>query len=70
MPTAYPDINIRFVQTRVEAGYTQEDMAQQLKINLSTVKAIEAKIVTPNIHIIRRWHKVFKKSYDWIIEGK
>ena len=67
---SYRDINDRFKETRIDAGYTQEDFAKQLGISLSMVKQIETERATPNIFILRQWKKVFHKSYNWIFEGK
>jgi DNA-binding XRE family transcriptional regulator len=41
-----------------------------LDITLSTCKALEMGSFAPNIETIRKWHKVFKKTYDWILDGK
>lgn len=69
MPSSYPDINMRFVETRRRAGLTQADVAKMIRVNLSTIKKIELGDVVPNIYVIRQWHKYFKDSYGWIIDG-
>lgn len=60
----------RFKQTRAEAGMTQEEMAEAVGITRSAVKQIETGRMIPNIYILRRWRQVFKRSYDWILDGK
>ena len=60
----------RFKQTRKEAGINQTEAAEALGITLSLVKQIETGRVIPNILIIRRWHKYFRRSYGWIIDGE
>lgn len=67
---SYKDINKRFKQTRAEAGMTQEEMAEAVGITRSAVKQIETGRMIPNIYILRRWRQVFKRSYDWILDGK
>lgn len=53
-----------------EAGLTQEEMAEELRITIDLVKQIETCRVVPNIYVLRRWRSVFRRSYDWIMEGK
>ncbi len=69
-PVAHHDICERFKETRIEAGLSQEEMADQVGTTVSTIKMIETKRVIPNLHIIKNWHHQFKRSYTWIIEGK
>lgn len=68
--SSYYDINRRFRVTRKEAGLTQEEMAEELRITIDLVKQIETCRVVPNIYVLRRWRSVFRRSYDWIMEGK
>ena len=64
------DIAFRLKQTRMEAKITQTLFAEKLGISLSAVKGLEKGNFSPNIGIIRKWHKLFKKPYDWILDGK
>jgi DNA-binding XRE family transcriptional regulator len=66
----HPEIAFRFKQTRAEKKLTQPEFAELLDITLSTCKALEMGSFAPNIETIRKWHKVFKKTYDWILDGK
>ena len=67
--TKYKDICDRFRETRNQAGLTQAEFARKLNISLSKVKAIETYIVAPDYGTVRKWSKIFKRSYDWIIDG-
>lgn len=60
----------RFKKTRLEEGLTSKQMAKELRVNESYIKAVEQKRYTPNFRIMIRWSKRFKKAYAWIIEGK
>lgn len=64
------DICERFRKTRIEEGLTQGDFGEMLGIGLSLVKNIERGTSAPSYEVIRKWHKRFKKSYEWILEGK
>ena len=68
--STYHAMCLRFRTTRIEAGFTQQDMADAVNTTLSMIKQIETGRVVPNLHIIRCWHKEFRRSYDWIIDGK
>ena len=68
-PDVHYPICDRFKETRLAAGLNQEDMAAEVGTTLSTVKMIETYRVIPNLHIIKNWHRKFKRSYSWIIEG-
>lgn len=60
----------RFKIIRNEAGLTQEQYAEHLQITRSAVNAIEHFRYTPTLDIIVAIHKKFKRSYEFIIEGK
>lgn len=66
----YPEINARFRQTRIEAGMTQQELAELFGTTRSTIKEIERGIVLPNLYIILQWKQKFRKSYNWILEGE
>jgi DNA-binding XRE family transcriptional regulator len=62
-------INGRFKRMRTDANMTQKEMAYELGITRVSVNAIEINRFLPSIELIRKAHKRFKKSYNWIIDG-
>lgn len=70
MPTIIPEINDRIRQIRIDLGVTQKDFAAMINITLSSLKAIENKVVAPNLFTLRQVHHRCGKSYDYIMEGR
>lgn len=70
MPTIIPEINDRIRQIRIDLGLTQKDFASMINLNLSSVKAIENKVVAPNIYTLLQIHNRCNKSFDYIMKGK
>ena len=70
MPQHHLDICDRFKTVRLESNMTQAEFAQVLDLNLSYVKMIETQKVTPNIYAIKQLHAVFRRGYNWIIDGE
>ena len=66
----FPEIGQRFKETRKRAGLTQQEAADLLNINLSTLKSFEYGYSSPNIEFLRAWHQKLNCSYKWILEGK
>jgi len=60
----------RFRKTRIDAQETQATFAKKLGCNVPYVKAVEQEKFVPNFQIMRKWKAVYKKKYDWIIDGK
>jgi transcriptional regulator with XRE-family HTH domain len=65
----HPDINNRFREVRIERDLTQEEFAEMLGENYGTIRALESGRQNPTTDQIRKLHKRFNKSYDWIIDG-
>jgi DNA-binding XRE family transcriptional regulator len=59
----------RFRQTRIKAKETQTQFAKKLGCNVPYVKAVEQEKFVPNFRIMRKWKTVYRKSYNWIIDG-
>jgi len=70
MPVSFPDICERLKQLRVQSGRSQADFESEIGVNVSTIKQIEAGNITPNIYVLRQYHKYFRVSYEWMIDGK
>jgi transcriptional regulator with XRE-family HTH domain len=68
-PRYTPDIAERFKSTRREAGMTFKQAAEATGFNESYVKAIEYGSISPSIDFLRSWHKTFRRSYGWILDG-
>lgn len=68
-PKYRPKIANRFKQTREESGLTIQETSEKMGFNLSYVKAVEYGYMSPNIDFLIRWHNIFSKSYEWILEG-
>lgn len=66
----WPDINNRFRKVRVEADLSAQEFGEMLGEPWTTIRAIESGRQNPTIDQIRKLHKRFKKSYEWIIDGK
>jgi len=60
----------RFRQVRKENNLLQAEFSEMLGESLSLIKAIEAGRVMPSIEIIRKVHKRFRKSYEYLLDGK
>jgi AraC-like DNA-binding protein len=69
LPRFYPDIQARFKYTFTESELTLAEFAEKLGMTESHVKQIIYSSTTPSIFVIRNWHRAFKKSYDWILDG-
>ena len=69
-PKYRPEIANRFRKTRESAGLTFAETAELMKVNVSYIKAVEYGNLSPNIDFLKNWHKTFKTSYDWMLDGK
>ena len=49
-------------QLRQIKGWTQEDMARQIHVSLSTIQRWESKGAKPVLHARRRLDRLFKKA--------
>lgn len=38
-------------------------------VSVSTIKAIESDVISPNLYILRKLRRVSGKSYDYILDG-
>lgn len=56
--------------TRTEAGLSQKDFGEALDLSREMVNALERDRFEPRIEILKKIKKKFKKSYDWLLEGK
>lgn len=65
----YPGIADRFSDTRKRAGMNLQEAADAMGVKLSYIKSIEYDTGSPNIEFLIKWHKVFKLSYEYILEG-
>jgi transcriptional regulator with XRE-family HTH domain len=68
--TSRPEICERFRKCRVDHQLSQAEFASLLEIGESLVKQIEYGKCAPTIDILRKIHKRFKLSYDYLIDGK
>lgn len=66
----YPKIAARLSKTREQAGMSQVKFAAKLGVSLSSLKHLETGRYVPTYKVLIKWHKAFKVSYDWILEGK
>lgn len=65
-----PEISARFGETRKSQNLTLGEAAEKMGFKLSYVKAVEYGYISPSIDFLIKWHRVFKKTYSWILEGK
>lgn len=63
----YP-LGTKLRQLRVNAGYTQQNVADVLNINRSTYTYYETGKTTPDIMTLRSLSKIFKVSIDAFLE--
>lgn len=61
---------MRLRQLRIEAGLTQEKMAERLALSVSAYKKIEAAENQISIAVLRKLEREFKVSCDYILFGK
>ena len=54
---------------RLKHGLNQQEAADKLGLTLSSIKAIERNNYKPNYIILRKYKKVFKTTYDFLIDG-
>lgn len=59
----------RLKEIRREARMTQKEMAVVVGLTSGSVGALENAYYTPNFDVLRRIHKTFGVSYDYIIDG-
>ena len=55
---------------RVNAGYTQEEVAKALKISKNTIVSYEAYTTSPDINVALAMSKLFQMPVDEIIWDK
>ncbi|MBQ6569703.1 MAG: helix-turn-helix domain-containing protein [Clostridia bacterium] len=62
-------LNETLKKLRVKCGYTQQDMANVLKIDRSTYTYYETGKTSPSIKTIVKLKHVFNVDYDYLLEG-
>lgn len=64
------DLRNKLINLRKEKNYTQEQLAQQIGISVSTIKNYESKKKsrTPDINILQIYAKFFNVSLDYLID--
>lgn len=66
----YKDICKRIRNLRTEKGMSQPEFAKSLGIKRPNLNNIERAHQAPSIDVMRAIKKKYKKSYDWLIDGK
>ena len=62
-------MGLRIRGLRVERDFTQEKLAEILKIDRSTLSKIESGTNTPTTRILIELKRIFSVSIDWILFG-
>lgn len=63
-------IPIKLKQARIEAGYTQQQLADEIEINRENISRYENGIVEPSIEILGKLCDFLEVSADWLIGTK
>ena len=57
-------------RTRVEQGFTQAQIAEQLKINKSAISKWENGDMEPNLENLKKLSAILNESVDYLLTGK
>jgi transcriptional regulator with XRE-family HTH domain len=64
------EVGRRIRSLRIEKGLKQEELAEMLKINRSTLSNIESGKTPPSAQSLKEMKKIFNISIDWILTGE